>query len=100
MKKGALVNFTKFTGKQLCQSRFFNKIAGVRAATFLKKSLWHSCFPVNSAKFLRTPYLQNIPVRLLLILFVACFLYFPLYFSIPFFVGQKSTGGKPGLFST
>ena len=28
-------------------------------ATLLKKSLWHGCFPVNFAKFLRTPFLQN-----------------------------------------
>ena len=27
-KKGALINFTKFTGKHLCQSLFFNKVAG------------------------------------------------------------------------
>ena len=26
MKKGVLKNFTKFTGKQLCQSLFFNKV--------------------------------------------------------------------------
>ena len=32
----------------------------------LKKSLWHRCFPVNFAKFLRTPFLQNTPGRLLL----------------------------------
>ena len=30
MKKGVLRNFTKFTGKQLCQSLFFNKVAGLR----------------------------------------------------------------------
>ena len=33
----------------------FNKVATLRPATLLKKSLWHSCFPVNFAKFLRTP---------------------------------------------
>ena len=27
-KKGVLRNFTKFTGKHLCQSFFFNKVAG------------------------------------------------------------------------
>ena len=27
MKKGVLRNFTKFTGKQLSQSFFFNKVA-------------------------------------------------------------------------
>ena len=55
-KKGVLRNFTKFTGKHLCQRLFFNKVAGLRAATLLKKSLWHRCFPVNFAKFLRTPF--------------------------------------------
>ena len=29
-KKDFLKNFTKFTGKRLCQSLFFNKIAGLR----------------------------------------------------------------------
>ena len=29
-KKGLLRNFTKFTGKHLCQSLFFNKVAGLR----------------------------------------------------------------------
>ena len=28
-------------------------------AALLKKRLWHRCFPVNFAKFLRTPFLQN-----------------------------------------
>ena len=54
-KKSVLWNFTKFRGKQLCQSLFFNKVTGLRPATLLQKRLWHSCFPVNFAKFLRTP---------------------------------------------
>ena len=29
-KKGVLRNFTKFTGKRLWQSLFFNKVAGLR----------------------------------------------------------------------
>ena len=29
MKKGVLKNFTKFADKQLCQSIFFNKVAGL-----------------------------------------------------------------------
>ena len=32
----------------------FNKVAGLSAAMLLKKGLWHRCFPVNFAKFLRT----------------------------------------------
>ena len=55
-KKGVLRNIAKFTGKHLCQSLFFNKVAGLRPATLLKKRLWHRCFPVNFAKFLRTPF--------------------------------------------
>ena len=43
----------------------FNKVAWVRPATLLKKSLLHRCFPVNFAKFLRTPFLQNTSGRLL-----------------------------------
>ena len=31
VRKGALRNFAKFTGKRLCQSLFFNKVAGPRA---------------------------------------------------------------------
>ena len=58
----------KFPGKHLCQSLFFNKIADLRLATLLKKSFWHSRFPVNFAKFLRTPFLQNNSGRLLLII--------------------------------
>ena len=34
----------------------FNKFAGLRPATLLKKSLWHRCFPANFAKFLSTPF--------------------------------------------
>ena len=50
-KKGVLRNFAKFTRKHLCQGLFFNKVASLR--------LWHKCFPVNFAKFLRTPFLTE-----------------------------------------
>ena len=58
-QKGVLRNFAKFTGKQMCLNLFFNKVAGLRPATLLKKWLCHRCFPVNVAKFLRTRFLQN-----------------------------------------
>ena len=58
-KKGVLRNFAKCTGKHLCQSFFFNKTAGLQPATSLKKKLWHRCFPVNFAKFLKTPTLTE-----------------------------------------
>ena len=59
VKKGVLRYFAKFTGKHLCQRLFFNKVAGLRPATLLKKSLWHRCFPMNFAKFLRTPFYRT-----------------------------------------
>ena len=59
MKKSVLRNFAKFTGKQPCQSPFFNKVAGLRPVTLLEKRFWHKCFPVNFAKFLRTPFLTE-----------------------------------------
>ena len=36
----------------------------IKLQTLFKKRLWHRCFPVNFAKFLRTPFLQNTSGRL------------------------------------
>ena len=58
VKKVFLEISQKFTGKHLCQSFFFNKVAGLRPATLLKKRLWHRCFPVNLVEFLRTLFLR------------------------------------------
>ena len=69
-KKALLRNSTKFTGKHVWQSLFFNKVAGLRPATLLKKRLWHRCFPVNFVKFLRTPFLRNTSRLLLLSIIV------------------------------
>ena len=74
-KKVFLKNFTKFSGKHLCWSLFFNKVSGMRPATLLKKRLQQSCFPVNFVKFLRTPFLQNTSRQLLL---------FPIHLTISF----------------
>ena len=60
-KKCVLRNFVKLTGKHLCQSLFFNKVIGLRPATFLKKRLWHRCFLVNFTKFLGTPFYRTPP---------------------------------------
>ena len=65
-------HFAKFTGKYLCKRLFFNKVAGLRLATllkkrlwhryfpglqlYLKKRLWHRCFPVNFVKILKAPF--------------------------------------------
>ena len=41
---------------------FFNKVAGVRTATLLKKRLWPRCFPVTFPKFLRTSFFIEQPL--------------------------------------
>ena len=53
-KKAVLRNFAKFTGKHLCQT-LFNRLL----IKLLKKKLWHRFFPVNFAKFLRTPFVTE-----------------------------------------
>ena len=54
-EKGVLRNFTEFTGKQLCQSVFFNKVAALAlACKFIKKDTLAQVF---SCEFLRTPFL-------------------------------------------
>ena len=37
----------------------FNKVAGPRPATLLKKRPWHRCFLVFFVKFLRTPFFKE-----------------------------------------
>ena len=54
IRTGVLRNFAEFTGTHLCQSFFFNTVAGFRLGSLLKKGLWHRYFSVNFAKFLRT----------------------------------------------
>ena len=67
-KKGVVKMLTKFTGKHLCRSLFFIKVADLRPATLLKKRL-AQLLPVNFTKFLRTSFSQN-TCRLLLKLMV------------------------------
>ena len=66
MKRGVLKNFAKFTRKHLCLSLLFNKVAGLKPATLLKKRLWHRGFPMNFPKFFRKPFLKNTSGLLLL----------------------------------
>ena len=58
IKKVVPKNFVIFTGKHLCQI--------FRVCNFIKKRLQRRCFPVNIAKFSRTPVLKSICERLLL----------------------------------
>ena len=45
---------------------FLKNSQNSRPPALLKMRLWHRCFPVNFAKFLRTPFLQNTSGWLLL----------------------------------
>ena len=58
-KKDVLRNIAKLTGKHLCQSLFFDKVAGLRLLFVLKKRLWYGCSPVNFVKFLRALFLTE-----------------------------------------
>ena len=53
IKKGAVGNFAKFTGKHQRQSLLFNKVEDLRPATLLKKWLWRRCFPVSFCQIFR-----------------------------------------------
>ena len=44
-KKGVHRNFAKFTGRHLCQSLFFDKVAGLQDS--------NRSFPMNFVKFLK-----------------------------------------------
>ena len=46
-KTGALKKFVKLTGKHLCSSLSFNKVADLRSAILLRKRFGYRCFPVN-----------------------------------------------------
>ena len=61
-KRVAHINFAKFTGKHLFQSFFFNELVDLRAATLLRKGLWHRCFPVIFVNFVRTSFYRTPPV--------------------------------------
>ena len=51
--------------KQPLEVFYKNRCSQNRPATSSKNRLWHRCFPANFARFLRTPFLQNISERVL-----------------------------------
>ena len=58
-KKGVPKNFKKITRKHLCWSLFFNKVAGLRPETLLKKRVQQRCFPVNFVKFFKNTFFKE-----------------------------------------
>ena len=49
--KNEFLTISQNLQENTCVRVFFNKVAGLRPATLLKKRLWQGCFPVNFAKF-------------------------------------------------
>ena len=62
MKKVFLRNFAKFTGKHLCQSLFFNKVAGLRlqACNFIKKKTLEQVFSYEFCKISKNTFFTEL----------------------------------------
>ena len=58
-KKRVLQIGAIITNRCTIVGKYVNKPSGLRPATLLKNRLWHRCFPVNFAKFLRIPFLTE-----------------------------------------
>ena len=63
-KKGVLGNFAKFTGKHLCQSLFFNKVARLRsqAGNFIKKETLAQVFSFEFCEISKNTFSYRTPL--------------------------------------
>ena len=59
-RKGILRNFAKFTGKHLCQSLFFNKVAGA-ACNFIKKETLAQVFSCEFCEISKNTFFYRTP---------------------------------------
>ena len=60
--KKMFLEISQNSQESTCTRAYFLKklqARGLRPATLLKNRLWHKCFSVNFAKFLRTPFLTE-----------------------------------------
>ena len=64
--KNVFLEILQNSQENICARISFLIKLQAQPAMFLKKSLWHRCFPVNFAKLLRTPFLKEHHPRLLL----------------------------------
>ena len=60
-KKPAFRNFAKFMGKRLCQSLFFNKAAGLRSETLIKKETLTQVLSYEFYKISRNNFFYRTP---------------------------------------
>ena len=70
VRKGVLRNFANSQENNCVRVSFLIKLQARGLQLYLKKRLWHRSLPVNFAKFVRTPSLQNTSRRLLLLLWI------------------------------
>ena len=59
-EKGDVRNFAKFTGKHLCQSLFFNKVAG-QARNFIKKETLAQVFSREFCEIYKNTFFYSTP---------------------------------------
>ena len=71
-EKGVLRNYAKFTGKHVCQSLFFNKVAG-GACNFLKKETLTHVFSCEFCEISKNTFFYRTPLVLLILGKVAVF---------------------------
>ena len=57
-----LKNVTKFTGKKVCQSLFFNKVAGLRPAALLKKETLAQVFSCEFCDIFKNTFFHRRPL--------------------------------------
>ena len=64
---GKFMNFSEEATDVFYEKKFALFTVKLQTCNFIKKRLKHRCFPLNTAKILRTPILKNICWRLFLI---------------------------------
>ena len=64
MRKGGLGNFTKLTGKHLCQSLLFNKVADLKpeACNFIKKETVAQVFSCEFCEIFKNTFSYRTPL--------------------------------------
>ena len=71
IKESVLKNIKNFTGKHLCRSLFFNKVAGL-VCNFIKKEALPQAFSCEICKIFKKTFLQNTSRRLFLLVSEKC----------------------------
>ena len=83
VRKGVFRNFAKFTGKHLCQSLFFNKVAGL-ACNFIKKETLAQVFSCEFCEISKNTFFTE-HLRWLLVFFF----FYNIFFIFTTFFLQK-----------